>query len=205
MKTEGRSFSQQKYTSRHPLRRFLVGYFLAKIFAEIEKKKHQSILDIGCGEGQADKFFLRRNPLLKIIGVDVDSKSLEKAKVNCPQMTTKKADIYQLPFSADFFDLVLCIEVLEHLEDPSKALEEIKRVGRSQAIISVPNEPLFSLVSFLSGKYLKNLGRHPDHIQFWSERKFEELLKKYFSRAKVETAFPWLIGLVNLKNKDDKN
>lgn len=199
MSIESKSFSQQKYTSLHPLRRFLIHRFLAKVFAEIEKEKHGSILDIGCGEGQADKFFLRRDPSLQIVGLDVNSKALKEAKINCPQMKTKKANVYQLPFPTNSFDLVLCLEVLEHLEDPEETLRQIKKIGRNRAIITVPNEPLFSLASFLSGKYLKNLGRHPDHVQFWSKKKFEGLLNKHFLKTEVTTAFPWLIGIVDLK------
>lgn len=98
MKKQHQTFTQQKYSSSHPLRRFLVWRFLENIFREIQKGKPALILDIGCGEGQASKFFLSRNPALKIVGVDIDSEAIKKARMNCPEMETRKASVYQLPF-----------------------------------------------------------------------------------------------------------
>lgn len=200
-----KSLNQQKYTSRHPLRRFFLYRFLTKILSEIEKEKPQSILDIGCGEGEADKFFLKRNASLKVLGIDIDSEALKEAKINCPQIEIKKADVYKLPFPDNSFDLVLCLEVLEHLEKPDEALKEIKRVCYNKAIITVPNEPLFSLASFFSGKYLKSLGKHPEHRHFWSRGEFKNLLKKYFPKVEVKKAFPWLIGIASRRFNNEKN
>lgn len=193
MKIENKSFTQQKYGSFHPLRRFLIKRFLKRVLMEIKSKKPVNILDIGCGEGQADKYFLENLPEIKITGVDVDEKALSKAKINCPRMKVKKASIYNLPFKDFSFDLVISLEVLEHLAEPRRALKEIKRIGR-KFIVSVPYEPYFSLLSFLSGKYLKNFGRHPEHIQAWDKITFAKFVKKEFPKAKIKTCFPWLIA-----------
>lgn len=190
------SFNERKYTSFNLLRRLLLNRFLEKVWREIEKQKPKEILDVGCGEGQADRFFLRKNPELKILGVDKNMEALRKAKFNCPLLKTQKANAYHLSFPDCSFDLVLCLEVLEHLDRPEKALEEIKRVGNCRFILSVPHEPLFSWTSFLSGKYLKNLGRHPEHVHFWSKKEFKKLLGGFFGKARVEPCFPWLIGIV---------
>jgi ubiquinone/menaquinone biosynthesis C-methylase UbiE len=200
MKADLKSYNQQKYQSRQPLKVFLIRRFLSKAFSEVKKTKPGPILDIGCGEGYADKFFLEREPSLDIIGVDKSSQALRVARKNCSQMKTKQGDILRLPFPKNSFNLVLCLEVLEHLESPEKALKEMKRVGRGSWIISVPDEPLFSLVSFFSGKYLKNFGRHPEHIQFWSEKSFRSLLKNYFRRVEVKKCFPWLVGITKLES-----
>jgi ubiquinone/menaquinone biosynthesis C-methylase UbiE len=193
VKNKSSSFAQQKYNSSNPLRRFFIKLFLKKVLVEIKKQKPANLLDIGCGEGQADKFFLEYHPNLKITGVDFDEQALKEARINCPAMKIKKADIYHLPFVNKSFDLILCLEVLEHLKNPQKAIKEIKRVGR-YFILSVPHEPFFSIMSFLSGRYLKNFGRHPEHLNFWSKKSFTEFMKKEFSKAKIKISFPWLIA-----------
>lgn len=193
MKNKSSSFAQQKYDSSNPLRRFFIKLFLKKVLVEIKKQKPANLLDIGCGEGQADKFFLQKNPGLKVTGIDTDIQALQQAKINCPGMVTKQASVYKLPFKSKSFDLVICLEVLEHLKDPQKAIEEIKRVA-NKAVISVPHEPFFSITSFLSGKYLKNFGKHPEHLQFWSKGKFENLLRPYFFNLKISFSFPWIIA-----------
>lgn len=187
------TFTQQKYQSSHPLRRFLINRFLIKILKEIENQNPRNILDVGCGEGQADSFFLKFHPNLKITGVDFDEKALKEAKINCPAMKIKKADVYHLPFADKSFDLILCLEVLEHLKNPERAIKEIKRIGR-HFLISVPNEPFFSLLSFFSGKYLKTFGHHPEHLQFWSKKSFTEFIKKEIPKTKIKISFTWLIA-----------
>ena len=187
------TFTQQKYYSSNQLRRFFIKRFLKKILEEIKNKKVINILDIGCGEGQSDKYFLKNLPKIKITGIDVDDKAISEAKSNCPKMIVKKNNIYNLSFKDKSFDLVISLEVLEHLSNPQKALKEIKRVS-NKFIISVPYEPYFSLLSFLSGKYLRNLGRHPEHLQVWNKKSFSNFIKKELPKAKIKTLFPWLVA-----------
>lgn len=61
----------------------------------------------------------------------------------------KKEDIQDLSFKNKSFDIVLCQEVLEHVEDPIKAISELKRITKKQLIISVPNEPFFTFFRFM--------------------------------------------------------
>lgn len=187
------TFTQQKYYSSNPLRRFFIKRFLKNILQEIKNKKVINILDIGCGEGQSDKYFLKNMPKIKITGIDFDSQAISEARINCPQMTAKKDDIYNLSFKDKSFDLAISLEVLEHLSNPQKALKEIKRVS-NKFIISVPYEPYFSLLSFFSGKYLKNFGRHPEHLQVWNKRNFSDFIKKELPKGKIKISFPWLIA-----------
>jgi len=57
----------------------------------------------------------------------------------------KKEDVQNLSFKDNTFDVVLCQEVLEHVQDPVKAIKELKRVCKRRLIITVPNEPYFTL------------------------------------------------------------
>ncbi|MFH1971913.1 MAG: methyltransferase domain-containing protein [archaeon] len=58
----------------------------------------------------------------------------------------KKEDVQNLSFEDNTFDVVLCQEVLEHVQDPVRAIKELKRVCRKRLIITVPNEPYFTLL-----------------------------------------------------------
>ena len=96
-----------------------------------------SILDAGCGNGIFINY-LKNQPrkFIKIHGVDRSQAALKF-------VTTEKteASIEKLPFDEDEFDLVTCLEVLEHLPQPLfiKALVELTRVSKKYIIISVPN------------------------------------------------------------------
>jgi SAM-dependent methyltransferase len=100
----------------------------------------------------------------------------------------------ELPFGRASFDAVVCLEVLEHLEDPMAAVEELLRVARLAVVLSVPYEPWFRLGNLLRGKYLSGLGNHPEHIQHWNPRRFRRLLAATGQEVRVVEAFPWIVA-----------
>lgn len=96
-----------------------------------------SILDVGCGNGIFVNF-LNEQPrkYSRLHGVDRSLTALSFVKTEKTQ-----ASIENLPFNTDEFDLVACLEVLEHLPQSvfKKALNELSRVSRKYIIVSVPN------------------------------------------------------------------
>ena len=93
------------------------------------------------------------------------------------------------------FDLVMSSEVLEHLEDPEKAINEVKRVTKKYCVFSVPNEPWWRIANMLRGAYLRDFGNTPGHIQHWSKRSFKKFLKKHFKNVKVKNSLLWNLAI----------
>lgn len=94
----------------------------------------RTILDVGCGNG----VFLNALPdKYHAIGLDSSQEALKYVKTEAV-----KGDIAALPFESKSFDLVTCLEVLEHLpfDTFNKAIQELQRVSRKYIIISVPND-----------------------------------------------------------------
>src|SRR3546814_18726825 len=81
-----------------------------------------------------------------------------------------------LPFPDDSFDLVLGIEVLEHVPVPDRALSEIRRVGRASFVLPVPRAPIWRMANVARGRYLRDLGTPPAPVNHWSARRFSQLL-----------------------------
>lgn len=73
-----------------------------------------------------------------------------------PSVEHIQGDITRMPFCDHSFDIVICTEVLEHLEKPGAALKELKRVAKKFILITVPHEPWFCLGNLL---VLKNVSR----------------------------------------------
>jgi len=95
----------------------------------------QAILDIGCGRG----IYLKSIRRSIYIGCDIDHQNLKRA-IKRPNAEYVFADANHIPFKDNFFDLVLCSEVLEHLDVPLRAIKEIIHVSKKLILITFPDE-----------------------------------------------------------------
>lgn len=185
----------KKYKTKNPLKKFFISRFKRKIINTLQDIETQNILDIGCGEGFIIKEISETYPKLTIEGTDISNESLEKAKKLNPNIKFSQANIYNLPFKENQFDLCLCLEVLEHLRTPEKATIEIKKLSSKYFIFSVPCEPLFSISNMLFGKNVSRLGKDPEHLQYWSKKKFKKFISKDYNIKQTFFSFPWTIIL----------
>lgn len=192
---EYHSANLAKYRSLNPVKRFLLVRFINRIEQLVTEVRPESILDVGCGEGiMLTRLAKIINPQ-KIVGIDLSKPALAVAKKNIPTARLIQMDAMELAFADNSFDLVLLLEVLEHLRDPLQAIKEAKRVTSKYCIFSVPDEPWFSLLSLLAGMHITRLGKHPEHRQFWSFSRFAKLVAAHFSRTYPVRCFPWSIVL----------
>ena len=81
------------------------------------------VLDVGCGDGMADRLILDQRPDLTIEGIEV----LLRPETRIP---VKKFDGTTIPHPDGSFDLVMFVDVLHHTADPSVLLREAARVGK---------------------------------------------------------------------------
>lgn len=188
-----------KHSNQNPIQKALIDNFYKELFKMIKPLKANSILDVGCGEGFTLKKLEEKKLGKRNVGIDYSDDAIRIGKKIYPKLSLFKGDVYDLAYKDKEFDLSLCTEVLEHLEDPVKAVNEIKRVTSKHIIFSVPNEPFFIGANFLRGKYLKNFGNHPEHINHWTAWGFERFLKKQgLSVIKSRHPFAWSLVLTKV-------
>lgn len=98
-------------------------------------------LDIGCGDGNFTSLAARELGSDAVYGIDISPKAVEMARLRGVQAQCLNLDEQDLPFEAGFFDLVLCGEVIEHLFDPDRLLDNVWRVLKAggSLIITTPN------------------------------------------------------------------
>jgi len=189
-----------KYRSTNPLQKFLISRFFARVRSLYALIPPGPLCEVGCGEGfalrdLADQGLLKDRP---VTGVDIRDESLLFASELVRGADFKKASAYELPFGKKECRCVMLLEVLEHLEDPAKALREAARVG-DYLLISVPHEPFFMAANFLRGKNWSRWGSDEEHIHFWGKRTFRKLLEPYGEILRFETSFPWLAALLKIQ------
>jgi ubiquinone/menaquinone biosynthesis C-methylase UbiE len=195
------SGTYKKYTSNNPLIKFALSMFfndLDELIDLIGIGSLSNILDAGCGEGFVINHIYERykNENMYIEGIDIMKEALEIAKSLNPNIRFSIGDIYKLDYPDNCFDLVLATEILEHLGNPEKAIEEIKRVTRKYVIASVPREPIWRIANIIRGSYLSRFGNTPGHIQKWTEKEFLALLNGHFKVVKVKKpVFLWTMAL----------
>lgn len=181
----------EKHTTQNPLSRFFLDNFKKLLLEQAKQLSPKSILDVGAGEGFNLEMFRLNNIGSKLEGIEYIDDAIHLGKKLHPKVKIKKGDIYKLPYSANTFDLVICNEVLEHLEDPTAAIKELKRVTKKYLILSVPNEPLFTIQRIFRGKNVLKFGAHPEHIQHWTSGSFEKFVLQYLKVKDIMTPLPW--------------
>ena len=157
------------------------------------------ILDAGCGEGLNAMLLEKRLPGARIVLLDASEDALDYARTLCSEKCDFQCgSVTELPFPDGSFDLVMCTEVLEHLEQPETALAELLRVSSGHVLISVPHEPWFCAGNLLALQNVKRLGNPPDHLNHWTSGSFHRWIRRHISgwTPVFYRSFPWLITLL---------
>ena len=191
-----------KYGSKNPIARRLMDGFLENVGDMYEKTAASTVLEVGCGEGRLADYLFRRRPPTAFVALDLSMERL--APELDPRVRFLQASAYELPFADDAFDLVVCCEVLEHLDRPAEALRELTRVSRSGVLMSTPREPLWRAMNVARGKYLRDLGNTPGHIQAFSRRSLKALASAHLEVEEVRSPIPWtaILGKVGGSSAD---
>ena len=136
----------------------------------INLSANSKVLDLGCGEGRHIFGALDEYKDIYCVGLDQDIPSLDVCKeglvffeeLNTGSTIFIQGSVYNLPFEDDAFDLVICSEVLEHLDDYHAAIKEIYRVLKPQGkfLPSVPSYWPERICWALSDNYQNMPGGH---------------------------------------------
>ena len=191
-----------KYQTKNPIKKILIKMFSNKIISILKNINDvNNIIDAGCGEGFMTYKISKEIPNVKIDGMDISETSIKIAKKTLPNKTFYIDDITNTSISSRSYNMVLALEILEHLTSPEIALKEISRITNNYCLISVPWEPFFSIGNVLSGKNISRLGNDEEHLQKWSKNDIIKLISKHFNVMDVHISFPWIIILAKKQNK----
>jgi len=189
-----------KYHTKNPIARKLMEGFFGALDKNLNNVKVSTVLEAGCGEGEVTNFIYKKFPKLETIkGIELEIETVKEANIRHPHLDITQGSIYELPFKDRSFDLVVASEVLEHLEDPEKGIQEVLRVSSQYILVSVPREPIWRVCNVLRGKYISNLGNTPGHIQHWSKESFASFIRSNAEIINISSPFPWTMILARIK------
>jgi SAM-dependent methyltransferase len=183
---------EAKYASRNVMVRKLIARLLEKL-KEAAGSTSETWIDIGVGEGLAIEAM--EVHAASLVGVEYRHDKLALALERLPSASGVRADAGMLPFTDRSAEIVTCLEVLEHLEAPERAVEELARICRGRCVVSVPWEPFFRLGNFCRGKDVRHWGNNAEHVQQFQPSSLRRLLGGSFERVEIRPCFPWLIGV----------
>ena len=103
-----------------------------------------TVIDVGCGEGGTANFAAGRGA--EVIATDIDEAMVAKARRKLEKSKARKfeavaSDSNPLPFEDERVTKVICMEVMEHVQDPQQFISELVRIGKpgAQYLLTVPD------------------------------------------------------------------
>jgi ubiquinone/menaquinone biosynthesis C-methylase UbiE len=144
------------------------------------KIKPLKILDVGCSSGHITSKIADLFPEAETIGLDSYEKSIKFGEKTYPQIKYVLGDAHKLPFKDETFDLITCIETLEHLVDPLKVVFEMKRCLKKGSYILVGQDTDNIFFKIIWTIWTRTYGRvwQDSHLHPFTPKMLESLLKK---------------------------
>jgi SAM-dependent methyltransferase len=140
----------------------------------------RNVLDAACGTGYGANI-LAGAGAKSVVGIDRAEHVIEFASRQAHTPATfRVADLLDLPFPDNTFDVVICFEAIEHVATPERALDELRRVLEPNGVLAVssPNRGVY-------------LGGNPHHHHEFTSGELESALRDRFERVRLLRQHRW--------------
>ena len=145
--------------------------------------RHPSALEIGCGHGDTLCYLKEKKYCDWIAGVELNSEAAKSAYGRLDFLLEGDIQNLPIPFEDNSFDLILCLDVLEHLVDPWSVLGKLHNLLKPNGIIicSIPNvrnfRVLLPLIFIGKWKYQEYGILDKTHLRFFTKNSAIELIE----------------------------
>jgi 2-polyprenyl-3-methyl-5-hydroxy-6-metoxy-1,4-benzoquinol methylase len=191
-----------KYGTSNPVARRLMAGFMGQLDELVDRTGATEAHEVGCGEGELAIRLARRG--IRMSGTDAFPQVLEEARRRAAtagaEIDFEATPVEQLDPARHAAELIVCCEVLEHLDDPDRALDVLAGLARPWLIASVPREPLWRALNLARLSYVGDLGNTPGHLNHWSKRDFVRFLTRRFEVVELRSPTPWTMVLCRVQS-----
>lgn len=168
------------------------------------RRKNCKLLDAGCGAGAKTVALAMKFPDFSVTGCDISKKAIGEASSKNNKIKFMRGDLTRLPFKNGEFDLVVMNSVLDHTNNPQKAIAEVGRVLKKGGMYLVTG-PLEADMQTLHGyftKYIKSFRgfrkRRLGHNFAFSHESFLQLLAPRFNILKIQSGWFFLAQAIDI-------
>jgi 2-polyprenyl-3-methyl-5-hydroxy-6-metoxy-1,4-benzoquinol methylase len=145
----------------------------------------RTVLDAGCGVGYGSAM-LARAGATKVVGLDLSAKAVAAASAAATANASFVAgDVHALPFEAGRFELVVCFEVIEHVEAQDDVIAELARVLAPGGVLAIssPNRDVYP-------------AGNPHHLHEYVPEELRAALAAHFEHVQLRRQHAWLASAV---------
>lgn len=159
----------------------------------------RAVLDVGSHHGLMLRLLERHDATTKLFGIDADKSRLPMSQHVCTTADIRYGTLDE-PGYEQAFDIVFMTQVMEHLVNPSQALDQLAQMtgGQGTLILTVPDGRINDMPA---GEFYPELNSYYGHINFWSLESWGYFLNQHFPDADVRSTKVTdvhLLGIVNL-------
>jgi SAM-dependent methyltransferase len=191
-----------KYGTSNPVARRLMSGFMTQLDELVERTGATEAHEVGCGEGELAIRLAKSG--IRMRGTDAFPQVLAEARQRAAaagaEIDFEAAPVEELDPARHAAELIVCCEVLEHLQDSERALDVIAGLAKPWLIASVPREPLWRALNLARFSYVGDLGNTPGHLNHWSKRDFVRFLTRRFEVIELRSPTPWTMVLCRLQS-----
>jgi 2-polyprenyl-3-methyl-5-hydroxy-6-metoxy-1,4-benzoquinol methylase len=169
------------------------------------------VLEIGCAEGATMLFVREKLKSTWIGGVDILEKSVEKARNRLDWVSQSNIETMELPFDENSMDLILCLDVFEHLVDPWTVCRRLSKLLKPGGvlIVCIPNilhhSVLLQLLLQKRFDYCVDGVLDNTHLRFFTKLTAVELVEvgglivdKVYSNGLEVCSKAWFLNMLSL-------
>lgn len=167
-------------------------------------KRQTKILNIWSRTAGAIPFLREREVCLDITNAELSGEMIKRAKANFAEEKFDKVDLLNLPYPDDYFDEVLSLETIEHVNRPDIFLKELYRVllPQGRLVLSTPSDTA-ELTLMISGFFFKHHGEGPH--RFLNSTDMKQLIKDaVFKLVKHKPTLLFPVGIKCIRDFGEK-
>ena len=168
----------------------LMDHLYKKILLHLGKSSGKKLLDIGCGVGKVA--FLAAEKGFEVTGVEIEEKAAKLAEKNLKRYGSKTriitGDILKIKLKENYFDAVVCSEVIEHVNNPQQIINRIFKLLKKGGllVLTTPHNQKYWTVS----------DEYADHKKRFSIKEVKNLLFDFKITDLYTVGFPGMVSLV---------